>query len=296
MAGIEKAERLSESALPASLADVAFVSIDLTDRASVHELVDGLRPHYIFHLASMSFVPASWDDPVGTSAFTVASVVQLLDAIREIDPEIRYVGAASAEIFGSPASSPQDESTPVSPTTPYGAAKAHAHFITQMYRARYGLHCSSAILYNHESPRRPPEFLPRKVSRAAAAIKLGLEQHVTLGNLDARRDWSFAGDVVRALYLMASAGAANDYVVASGKAHAVRDLVEAAFAHVGLDHSRYVRTDPALMRGSGDEKLLIGDSSRARRELGWAPEVDFEQLVAMMVDADLEELSSGAVV
>ncbi len=291
--GIDRAERLAGSALPASLEGVTLASIDLTDSAAVRGLVADLRPSVVFHLASMSFVPASWDDPVGTSAFTVASAVQLLDAIRHVDPEIRYVGAASAEIFGQPADSPQDEDTPVRPTTPYGAAKAHAHFLTQMYRAHYGLHCSSAILYNHESPRRPPEFLPRKVSRAAAAIKLGLQDELVLGNLEARRDWSFAGDVVRALQLMTVADEPGDYVVATGQTHSVLDLVRLAFAHVGLDNEDYVRTDPSLLRGAGDASLLVGDATRARASLGWEPEVDFASLVAMMVDADVQEFSAS---
>ena len=293
VAGVEKAERLMPESPSSAPEGIELTCIDLTDAAAVRDLIGDLRPTYIFHLASMSFVPASWDDPVSTSAFTVASAVQLLDAIRAVDPEIRYVGAASAEIFGHPEVSPQDEQTPVRPTTPYGAAKAHAHFLTKMYRSRYGLHCSSAILYNHESPKRPPEFLPRKVSSAVAAIKLGLQTELKLGNLEAKRDWAFAGDVVRAMYLMAAADRASDYVVATGRAHSVRDLVEAAFAHVSLDYTSYVITDPELLRGSADAAALVGDSTRARTGLGWEPEVDFAGLVAMMVDADLALLHAA---
>ncbi len=291
--GVEKQDRLAQADVPTGHPRVDLRSVDLVNTSAVRDLVSDVHPTHIFHLASSSFVPASWDDPIGTSAFTVESATQLLEAIRCLDPAIRYVGAASAEIFGHPTVSPQDELTPVRPLTPYGAAKAHAHFLTQMYRVRYGLHCSSAILYNHESPRRPPAFLPRKVSQGAASIKLGQQSELKLGSLDARRDWSYAGDVVLALFLMATGDEPGDYVIATGEDHSVRDLVRIAFAHVGLDYEEFVQTDPSLFRAGGDAPLLVGDSSRARRLLGWEPAVRFEELVAMMVDADLELLTGG---
>jgi GDPmannose 4,6-dehydratase len=292
--GIDKPARVATAGTDACPPGVQHRATDLLDAAAVRELVSELRPTRVFHLASASFVPASWNDPAATSRFTVESTINLLEAVRESDSEIRFLGAASAEIFGHPDQAPQNEATPVRPVTPYGAAKAHAYFLVGMYRERYGLHCGSAILYNHESPRRPPEFLPRKVARAAAAIKLERQSKVALGNLDAVRDWSFAGDVVEAMRRMPESDEAGDYVVASGIGHTVRDLVSAAFEHVGLDYREHVTFDPAFHRSEGSGAPLLGDATRARHHLGWEPAVDFRGLVQMLVDAELSEYEDDA--
>jgi GDPmannose 4,6-dehydratase len=217
-------------------------------------------------------------------------VTALLEAIREVDATIRFYQASSSEIFGEPRESPQTEETPLSPLTPYGVAKAYAHFIVRSYRIRYGLHASAGILYNHESPRRPLEFVPRKVAHAAAAISLGLEGELWLGDLDSRRDWGYAGDYVRAMWLMVQQDQADDYVVATGVTRSVRDLVETAFEHVGLDSREYVHIDESLQRGTAELHNLVGDPAKAKRELGWEPTVSFEGLVQLMVDAELERL------
>jgi GDPmannose 4,6-dehydratase len=215
----------------------------------------------------------------------------LLEAIREVDPQIRFYQASSSEIFGSPVEAPQTERTPLAPLTPYGVAKAYAHFITRSYRLRYGLHASAGILYNHESPRRPLEFVPSKVANAAAAIKLGRLGEVWLGDLSAQRDWGYAGDYVRAMWLMLQQDEPDDYVIATGELHTVEELVTCAFDHVGLDWRAYVHIDDSLKRGSAELHGLVGDPTRARTRLGWRPEVSFEELVAVLVDAELERLS-----
>ncbi|MBI4172615.1 MAG: GDP-mannose 4,6-dehydratase, partial [Actinobacteria bacterium] len=234
----------------------------------------------------------SWDEPVRTAEFAAEGVTALLEANRSDDPEIRFYQSSSSEIFGEPRESPQTEATPLAPLTPYGVAKAYGHFITQSYRHRYGLFGCCGILYNHESPRRPLEFLPRKVCRAAAAISLGLEQEVALGDLDARRDWGYARDYVRAMWLMLQSDEPADYVVATGQAHSVGELVKCAFAGVGLDWRDHVRTDESLRRGKAELHRLVGDASRARERLGWAPSVTFEELVRGLVDAELERLGA----
>ena len=249
-----------------------------------------LKPDETYHLASASFVPASWEDPVGTARFAAESAAALLDMLRREHPGGRFLNAASAEMFGIPRETPQTEETPIAPITPYGAGKAFAHFLAGAFRRRYGLHASSAILFNHESPRRSPQFVTRKVSRGAAAISLGLEQELPLGDLSAERDWGFAGDYVRAMWLIAQAGEPDDYVVATAKAHSVEELVAAAFEHVGLDWREYVRYDQSLSRGGAEAPALLGDPTKIRQRLGWQPEVGFEQLVALLVEADLEEL------
>jgi GDPmannose 4,6-dehydratase len=269
---------------PEGLPDAVQVVDDAA--AAVREL----RPDETYHLASASFVPASWEDPVGTSRFAAESAAGLLDVLRRDHPEGRFLNAASAEIFGAPAERPQTEETPIRPLTPYGAGKAFAHFLTGAFRAQYGLHASSAILFNHESERRPDHFLTRKVSRAAAAISLGLEQELHLGDLTARRDWGYAPDYVQAMWLMLQADEPEDYVVATGEAHSVEEFVAAAFEHVGLDWRDHVRHDESLSRGSSDSPELVGDPAKIRDRLGWEPEVRFEQLVTMLVDADLEDL------
>jgi GDPmannose 4,6-dehydratase len=225
-----------------------------------------------------------------TAEFAAVGCTALLEAIRRVDDEIRFYQATSSEIFGEPREVPQTEGTALSPVTPYGVAKAYAHFITLSYRRRYGLHASSGILYNHESPRRPLDFVTRKVSRAAAAVSLGLESDVALGALDARRDWGYAGDYVRAMWLMLQRDEPDDYVIATGESHSVQELAATAFAHVGLDWEEHVRVDEALLRGKAELHDLIGDPTKARERLGWSATIDFEGLVHLLVDADLERL------
>ena len=267
-----------------------LVEVDLLDEAQLGVTLAALAPDEIYNLAAPSFVPRSWDEPVATAEFAAVGATALLEAVRRRRPEARFYQASSSEIFGEPRETPQTEETPLSPLTPYGVAKAYAHFIVRSYRLRYGLHVSSGILYNHESPRRPLDFLPRKVSAGAAAIKLGLQQELVLGDLDARRDWSYAGDSVRAMWLMLQQDVPDDYVIASGVLHSVCDLVEVAFAHVGLDWRDHVRVDPAFLRGKAELHDLVGDAAKARQRLGWVPEVGFEQLVQLLVAADLERL------
>ena len=271
-----------------------LIPLDLTDPADARRVVRELRPDETYHLASTSFVPASWEDPAGTTSFAVASAAALLDALRREHPTGRFLNAASAEIFGAPREAPQSEETPVAPITPYGAGKAAAHFLTGAFRNGYGLHACSGILFNHESERRPAEFVTRKVCRAAAAIKLGLEHELRLGDLSARRDWGYAADYVRAMWLMLQADEPDDYVVATGEAHSVEELVAAAFGHVGLDWRDHVRHDESLTRGAADAPLLVGDPAKIRRRLGWEPEVRFDELVRRLVDADLASLSGEA--
>lgn len=269
---------------------VELVEADVLDQGAMSRVLAEQRPHEVYNLAAPSFVPRSWDEPVRTAEFAAVGVTALLEAIRAVDPAIRFYQASSSEIFGEPRESPQTEATPLAPLTPYGVAKAYGHFITQSYRHRYGLFGCCGILYNHESPRRPLDFLPRKVSRAAAAISLGLEREVALGDLDARRDWGYAVDYVRAMWLMLQAGEPADYVVATGRAHSVGELVEFAFAHVGLDWRDHVRTDESLRRGKAELHHLVGDASRARERLAWAPSVTFEELMRLLVDAELARL------
>jgi GDPmannose 4,6-dehydratase len=274
---------------------VELVPADLLDPPSVVRALAACRPHEIYNCASISFAPASWERPVHTARVTAVGVVALLEAIRETDPAIRFYQASSSEIFGKPAAAPQNESTPLAPLTPYGVAKAYGHFIVNSYRRRYGTFACSGILYNHESPRRPVWFLPRKVSRAAASISLGLQTHVTLGDLDVERDWGFAGDYVRAMWLMLQQPEPGDYVVATGEAHSVRDLVSAAFTHVALDWRDHVRVDESLKRGSAELHRLVGDPTKARDTLGWRPTVSLAELVSLMVDADIDELARTAI-
>jgi GDPmannose 4,6-dehydratase len=269
---------------------IAFLEVDLTDGEAVAAAIRELRPDETYHLASVSFVPASWEDPVGTSTFAAAAPSALLNGLRRHHPEGRFLNAASGEIFGAPEEVPQSERTPIAPITPYGAGKAFAHFLTGAFRRHHGLHASSAILFNHESARRPPHFLTRKVSRGVAAISLGLEQELRLGDLSARRDWGFAGDYVRAMWTVLQADEPDDYVVATGEAHSVEEFVAAAFEHVGLDWREHVRFDEAFARGASDSPALVGDPTRLRERLGWDPEVRFGDLVKMLVDADVEEL------
>ncbi len=265
---------------------------DLLDQLSMLRLVDEVRPHEIYNLAAMSFVPASWDQPMLTGEFNAQGVTRLLDAVRQVDPKIRFYQASSSEMFGKVREVPQTELTPFYPRSPYGVSKVFAHYITVNYRESYDLFAVSGMLFNHESPRRGIEFVTRKVSDGVARIKLGLTGTLSIGNLDAHRDWGFAGDYVRAMWLMLQQDRADDYVIATGVSHSVRELIEIAFARVGLDWQKHVRVDPKLLRPAEVDHLL-GDAAKAQRELGWTPQVDFKQLVEMMVDADLKRLSAG---
>jgi GDPmannose 4,6-dehydratase len=266
---------------------------DLLDQLSLIRLIQELRPHELYNLAAMSFVPASWDQPLLTGEYNSQGVTRILEAVRQVDPGIRLYQASSSEMYGRVREVPQTELTPFYPRSPYGVSKVFGHYITVNYRESYGLFAVSGILFNHESPRRGLEFVTRKVSDGVARIKLGLADHLGLGNLDASRDWGFAGDYVRAMWMMLQQPSADDYVIATGISHSVRRLVEIAFAHVDLDWQKYVRIDPAFLRPA-EVDHLVGESAKARRVLGWAPTVTFEQLVRMMVDADLARLSRSA--
>jgi GDPmannose 4,6-dehydratase len=257
--------------------------VDLLDSDAVRSCLQQHAPREIYNLASPSFVPRSWDMPVDIACLGAVGVTVMLEAIREVDPTIRFFQASSADVFGVPAETPQSESTPFRPTSPYGAAKAYASFMTSAYRARYGLHASYGILFNHESPRRSTEFLPAKVAHGVAAIAAGRESELVLGDLHAQRDWGYAPDYVEAMWLMLQQEEAGDYVVATGEVHSVQELVEIAFQHVGLDWHDHVRVDESLVRGQ--DYQLVGEASRARERLGWRPTVTFEQLVALLVDA-----------
>jgi GDPmannose 4,6-dehydratase len=267
-----------------------LMQADVLDELSLVDVLSSARPHEVYNLASPSFVPMSWRQPVLTAEFAAVGVTALLEAIRRVDDSIRFYQASSSEIFGEPREVPQNEETPLSPVTPYGVAKAYAHFMTRTYRRRYGLHASSGILYNHESPRRPLDFVTRKISHAAAACSLELESEVLLGDLDARRDWGYAGDFVHAMWLLVRQEEPDDYVIATGETHSVRELAECAFAHVGLDWQDHVKVDETLIRGKAELHDLVGDPSKARERLGWSPEIDFEGLVHLLVDADVTRL------
>ena len=264
---------------------------DLLDQLSLLRVIDEVRPQEIYNLAAMSFVPASWDQPLLTGEFNAQGVTRLLDAVRQVDTSIRIYQASSSEMFGKVREVPQTETTAFYPRSPYGVSKVFAHYITINYRESYNLFAVSGMLFNHESPRRGLEFVTRKVSNGVARIKLGLDDTLSVGNLDAHRDWGFAGDYVRAMWQMLQQPRPDDYVIATGVSHSVRDLIQIAFARVGLDWQKHVRVDPALLRPAEVEHLL-GDASKARKDLGWTPSVDFRQLVEMMVDADLARLGA----
>ena len=260
---------------------------DLLDQLSLVDVLRKVAPQEVYNLAAMSFVPTSWQQPVLTSEFTAIGVTRMLEAIRLLDPKgIRFYQASSSEMFGKVRETPQRETTPFYPRSPYGVAKVYGHFITVNYRESYGMFCCSGILFNHEGPRRGREFVTRKVTDAAARIKAGLQSELRMGNLDARRDWGYAGDYVRAMWLMLQQDKPDDYVIATGETHSVRELVEAAFDCAGLDWRRHVVQDPALIRPA-EVDLLLGDPTKANCVLGWKPEVTFRELVRMMVDADL---------
>ncbi len=259
---------------------------DLLDQLSLLRIVQDVRPHELYNLAAMSFVPASWDQPMLTGEFNSQGVTRMLEAIRQVDTGIRIYQASSSEMYGRVREVPQTELTPFYPRSPYGVSKVFGHYITVNYRESYGMFAVSGILFNHESPRRGLEFVTRKVTDGVARIKLGISDHLSLGNLDAHRDWGFAGDYVRAMWLMLQRDEPDDYVIATGKSHSVRELVQTAFGHAGLDWEKHVRIDPAMLRPA-EVDHLIGDASKAARVLGWTPTVSFEQLVGMMVDADI---------
>jgi GDPmannose 4,6-dehydratase len=262
---------------------------DLLDQRSLVDALRASRPEEVYNLAAMSYVAASWVQPTLTAEFTGTGVTRMLEAMREVCPEARFYQASSSEMFGKVLEVPQTERTPFYPRSPYGVAKVYGHFITVNYRESYGLHASSGILFNHESPRRGLEFVTRKITWHAAAIKLGLAQELRLGNIDSERDWGFAGDYVRAMWLMLQQETPGDYVVATGTAHSVRECVELAFDHAGLAQGEHVVIDPQLLRPAEVEHL-IGDASKAKQVLGWEPKVSFEALIRMMVDADLQLL------
>ena len=260
---------------------------DLLDQLSLIRMLEESRPHEVYNLAAQSFVPTSWNQPVLTAEFTALGVTRLLDAIRLVDPAIRFYQASSSEMFGKVRETPQTEWTPFHPRSPYGVAKVYGHSITVNYRESYGLFACSGILFNHESPRRGLEFVTRKVTDAAARIKHGLQRELRLGNLDARRDWGFAGDYVQAMWLMLQQDEPDDYVVATGQSHSVQELVQYAFDEIGIDWRKHVVVDPKFRRPA-EVDVLLGDASKARRKLGWEPKVSFPELVQMMVQADLD--------
>jgi GDPmannose 4,6-dehydratase len=264
---------------------------DLLDQLSLLRLVDEVRPHEFYNLAAMSFVPASWDQPMLTGEFNSQGVTRILDVIRRVDPAIRFYQASSSEMFGKVREVPQSERTPFYPRSPYGVSKVFAHYITVNYRESYNLFAVSGMLFNHESPRRGLEFVTRKVSHGVARIKLGMADSLSIGNLDAHRDWGFAGDYVRAMWLMLQQDRPDDFVIATGVSHSVRELLEIAFARAGLNWEDHVRVDPSLLRPAEVDHLL-GDSTKARTELGWTPTVNFKQLIEMMVDADVQRLAA----
>ncbi len=272
--------------------DLLIHTGDLLDQRSLGDVLRACEPHEIYNLAAMSFVAASWNQPVLTAEFTGAGVTRMLEAMREVVPEARFYQASSSEMFGKVREAPQNELTPFYPRSPYGVAKVYGHFITVNYRESYGLHCCSGILFNHESPRRGLEFVTRKVTHGAAAIKLGLQDRLALGNLEARRDWGFAPDYVEAMWLMLQQPEPEDYVIATGESHSVRQLVDVAFTRAGLDPDEYLERDPRLLRPAEVEHL-VGDYAKARDRLDWYPRTGFEELVQHMVDTDLELLASG---
>ena len=268
---------------------VEFVSGDLLDEASIVHALKDTQPHEVYNLAAQSFVAESWKQPVYTGEVTGLGAVRVLEAIRQVNPAIRFYQASSSEMFGMVKESPQNEQTPFHPRSPYGVAKLYAHWITVNYRESYGMFAVSGILFNHESPRRGLEFVTRKITNAAVKIKLGLASELKLGNLDARRDWGFAGDYIEAIWLMVQQPEPKDYVIATGESHTVKELLEAAFGYLELDWQKYVKLDDKLIRPA-EVYDLRGDASKARRELGWQPKVKFPDLVKMMVDADLAKL------
>jgi len=269
--------------------DIEIIQGDLHDQSSLVSVIEEYRPDEVYNLAAQSFVPTSWKQPVLTGEVTALGVTRMLEAIRLVKPDTRFYQASSSEMFGKVREVPQTEATPFYPRSPYGVAKVYGHWITVNYRESYNLFACSGILFNHESPRRGLEFVTRKITHAVARIKLGLADELRLGNLDARRDWGFAGDYVEAMWLMLQQEQPNDYVVCTGTTHSVREFCEAAFSHVGLNYQDYVVQDPRFYRPA-EVDLLVGNPQKAHENMGWQPKVSFEKLIQMMVDADLQML------
>ncbi len=272
---------------------LTFAQADLLDQLSIITMIEEHKPDEVYNLAAQSFVPTSWDQPVLTGEFDALGVTKMLEAIRLVDKKVRFYQASSSEMFGKVREVPQTEQTPFYPRSPYGVAKVYGHWITVNYRESYNMHASSGILFNHESPRRGLEFVTRKISDGVARIKLGLADTLALGNLDAKRDWGYAGDYVRAMWLMLQQDEPDNYVISTGETHSVKEFVEAAFSHVDLDYKDYVTVDPRFVRPA-EVDLLLGDPSRAKKKLGWEREVTFDGLVKMMVEADVERLKERA--
>ncbi|HEV2961776.1 MAG TPA: GDP-mannose 4,6-dehydratase [Candidatus Angelobacter sp.] len=272
---------------------IKFVEGDLTDQGSLDAAMDEIQPHEVYNLAAQSFVPVSWNQPVLTADVTGLGVLRMLEAIRKHCPTAKFLQASSSEMFGKVKEKPQTEKTPFHPRSPYGVAKVFAHHITVNYRESYGLFACSSICFNHESPRRGAEFVTRKVTQHAVRIKLGLTDKLKMGNLDAQRDWGYAGDYIWAMWLMLQQAEPDDYVISTGETHSINELLDVAFSYLGLDWKKYVEIDPKLVRPA-EVDYLCGDSSKARRVLGWTPKVNFRQLVEMMVEADLAALNSSA--
>ncbi len=287
---VRRTSNLNVSRLVGIMDQIHLASGDLLDEASIISALNKWRPNEVYNLAAQSFVTTSWDQAVFTCEATALGVTRMLDAIRVVDPEIRYYQASSSEMFGKVRETPQNELTPFYPRSPYGVAKVYGHWITVNYRESYGLHASSGILFNHESPRRGLEFVTRKISHGVARIKLGLDHKLSLGNLDAKRDWGYAGDYVKAMWGMLQQEVADDFVVATGTTHSVREFCEIAFARVGLNWEDHVVVDKRFFRPA-EVDLLIGNPEKAKTALGWVPKVGFAELVEMMVDSDLEQLS-----
>ncbi len=268
---------------------ITLVHGDLLDQLSMLTLIDEIRPDELYNLAAQSFVPTSWKQPILTGEFDALGVTKILEAIRHIDTKIKFYQASSSEMFGRVMEVPQTEKTPFYPRSPYGVAKVYGHFITVNYKESYDIYAVSGILFNHESPRRGLEFVSRKITDGAVRIKLGLAEKLALGNLDAKRDWGYAGDYIRAMWMMLQHDTPENFVIATGKNHSVRDLCETAFAHLDLDYNDYVVTDPRFVRPA-EVDILLGDPSKAKTILGWEPVVTFEEMVRMMVDADMKRL------
>jgi GDPmannose 4,6-dehydratase len=289
--------RGSPSAPYTNLADVrddlTLLQGDLLDQMTLLEAINTAQPDELYNLAATSFVPASWHQPVMTAQFTAVGVTAMLEAIRITKPGLRLYQASSSEIFGATTQSPQSETTPFRPHNPYGVAKLYGHLMLAAYRERYGMHLSSGIAYNHESPRRPPEFVTRKVTRAAAAVKLGLQDELRVGDLAATRDWGYAGDFVEAMWLMLQQETGDDFVIATGRSRSVGELINVAFAHVGLTAEDHVVVDPEFVRPH-DPVPLVGDPTKAHDRLGWTPRTSFDEMIGAMVEADLALLSAGA--
>lgn len=285
-ASTEKFERI------AHLMDtIEIISGDLLDQNSLAHALSNIRPQEVYNLAAQSFVPTSWNQPLLTGEITALGVTRMLEAIKMVDPSIRFYQASSSEMFGKVREVPQSEKTPFYPRSPYGVAKVYGHWITVNYRESYNIFACSGILFNHESPRRGMEFVTRKISHTVAKIKLGLARELRLGNLQSKRDWGYAGDYVKAMWLMLQQPEPDDYVICTGETHSVEEAVEIAFSHVGLDWHEYVKKDPRFFRPA-EVDLLVGDSTKAKETLGWKPEVGFHDLITMMVDHDLEVLKS----